>query len=58
MTNKEITPWDRLKTQFKPDGKGRYKTTDAMKVAIQIDNERKELIKIIEELKKNKNGLK
>ena len=37
------TPWDRLHEQFKPDSKGRFKTTDAMKVAVQIDNERIEL---------------
>jgi hypothetical protein len=34
------TPWDRLKDQFKPDGKGRFKTLDAMKIATQIDKER------------------
>ena len=39
----EKTPWDRLKEQFKPDGKCRFKTTDAMKVAVQIDNERIQL---------------
>lgn len=33
------TPWDRLKEQFKPDQKGRFKTTDAMKIATQIDAE-------------------
>lgn len=25
--------WDYLRENFKPDGKGRYKTSDAMKVA-------------------------
>ena len=31
--------WDLLRTQFKPDGKGRYKTMDAMKVAKQLEEE-------------------
>ena len=31
--------WDLLREQFKPDGKGRYKTTDAMKVAKQLEEE-------------------
>ena len=31
--------WDLLREQFKPDGKGRYKTTDAMKVAKQLEKE-------------------
>jgi hypothetical protein len=39
------TPWDRLREQFKPDGKGRFKTTDAMKIDVQIDNERIQLEK-------------
>jgi hypothetical protein len=33
-----MKPWDMLKEQFKPDGKGRYKTLDAMKVATQLDD--------------------
>jgi hypothetical protein len=48
---KDKTPWDRLHEQFKPDGKGRFKTTDAMKVAIQIDNERRWLAKEVEAYK-------
>lgn len=44
------TPWARLKEQFKPDGKGRFKTTDAMKVAVQIDNERIQLEKRVKQL--------
>ena len=28
--------WDYLRANFKPDGKGRHKTTDAMKVAKQF----------------------
>lgn len=43
MTDK--TAWDRLREQFKPDGKGRFKTVDAMKIAVQIDNERIQLTK-------------
>ena len=39
----ELTPYDRLKSQFKTDGMGRYKTADAMAVAGQIDDERKRL---------------
>ena len=31
--------WDLLREQFKPDGKGRYKTVDAMKVAKQLEEE-------------------
>jgi hypothetical protein len=31
--------WDLLRSQFKPDGKGRYKTTDAMLVAKQLEKE-------------------
>ena len=50
---KELTPWDRLRSQFKPDGKGRYKTLDAMKVAKQIDEERLELKKLLEEIKRS-----
>jgi hypothetical protein len=45
------TPWDRLREQFKPDGKGRFKTADAMKVAIQIDDERRLLVKEIQAYK-------
>jgi hypothetical protein len=41
--NKDKTAWDRLRDQFKPDSKGRFKTADAMKIAQQIDNERKVL---------------
>ena len=46
------TPWDRLQEQFKPDSKGRFKTTDAMKVAVQIDNERIQLEKKVRGLNK------
>ena len=46
------TAWDRLKSQFKPDGKGRFKTVDAMKIAVQIDNERIQLIEELKQLKK------
>ena len=31
--------WDLLREQFEPDGKGRYKTMDAMKVAKQLEEE-------------------
>ena len=48
----EQTAWDRLKSQFKPDGKGRFKTVDAMKIAVQIDNERIQLIEELKQLKK------
>lgn len=50
---REPTPWDRLREQFKPDSKGRYKTTDAMKVATQIDNERLMLLEELNKLKKH-----
>jgi DNA-directed RNA polymerase alpha subunit len=50
---KEQTAWDRLRTQFKPDGKGRYKTTDAMKVAVQIDKER---LQLLEDLRSHGSG--
>lgn len=43
MTDK--TAWDRLREQFKPDAKGRFKTSDAMKIAVQIDDERIQLKK-------------
>lgn len=46
------TAWDRLKEQFKPDGKGRYKTVDAMKIAVQIDEERIALQKKVFSLSK------
>jgi hypothetical protein len=49
---KEQTAWDRLRAQFKPDGKGRFKTTDAMKIAVQIDNERVQLAEKIKQLTK------
>ena len=48
----EQTAWDRLKSQFKPDGKGRFKTVDAMKIAVQIDNERIQLIEELKQIKK------
>ena len=35
----EIKAWDLLREQFKPDGKGRYKTLDAMKIAKQLAEE-------------------
>mgnify|MGYP003351258979 CR=1 FL=1 len=31
--------WDLLREQFKPDGKGRFKTVDAMKIAKQLEQE-------------------
>jgi hypothetical protein len=43
IKNTEPTAWARLRSQFKPDGKGRYKTIDAMKVAEQINQERIQL---------------
>ena len=48
---REKTAWDRLREQFKPDGKGRFKSVDAMKIATQIDQERVQLIKELRELK-------
>jgi hypothetical protein len=48
----EPTAWDRLRAQFKPDGKGRFKTLDAMKIAKQIDEERIQLKTELEQLKK------
>ena len=52
MNNKtELSAWDRLRKQFKPDGKGRFKTVDAMKIAVQIDNERLALKQQLENLK-------
>jgi DNA-directed RNA polymerase alpha subunit len=51
---KEQTAWGRLRAQFKPDSKGRFKTLDAMKIAVEIDNERLALIKELDELKKSK----
>tara|TARA_R110000822_G_scaffold73156_1_gene175787 strand:+ start:1605 stop:1853 length:249 start_codon:yes stop_codon:yes gene_type:complete len=47
----ELTPYDRLKSQFKTDGMGRYKTADAMAVAGQIDDERKRLARQVAKLK-------
>jgi len=41
MKDNNKTAWDRLREQFKPDGRGKFKTTDAMKIAVQIDSERK-----------------
>jgi hypothetical protein len=35
-----ISVWDRLHGQFKPDGKGRFKTVHAIAIAKQIDEER------------------
>ena len=49
---KEQTAWDRLRSQFKPDSKGRFKTLDAMKIAVEIDNERLALVKELTEIKK------
>jgi hypothetical protein len=46
------TAWDRLRSQFKPDSKGRFKTVDAMKIAVQIDNERVRLAEELKQLKK------
>ena len=44
MTNRT---WDMLRSGFKPDGKGRFKTTDAMKVASRLAEENEDLRKII-----------
>jgi len=49
----EPTPWDRLRAQFKPDSKGRFKTLDAMEIAKQIDKERIQLAQELEQLKKH-----
>jgi hypothetical protein len=45
MTNKA---WDMLREQFTPDGKGRFKTTDAMEIAKQLAEENESLHKIID----------
>ena len=37
---KEKTVWDRLHEQCKPDGKGRFRTVDVIKIAKEIDAER------------------
>ena len=47
---KEKTAWDRLRAQFEPDEKGRFKTRDAMKIAEQIDKERIQLSKKVHQL--------
>jgi hypothetical protein len=47
---KEKTAWDRLRAQFKPDEKGKFKTTDAIKIAEQIDKERIQLSKKVHQL--------
>ena len=44
--------WDLLRSQFKPDGKGRYKTVDAMKVAEQLEEEVNRLSSSLTEAKK------
>lgn len=49
---KEKTAWDRLREQCVPDGKGRFKTLDAIKIAIQIDEERLKLKSEIRKLRK------
>jgi hypothetical protein len=43
--------WDMLREQFKPDGKGRFKTTDAMLVAKQLEKEVERLQKYEELIK-------
>jgi hypothetical protein len=43
--------WDMLREQFKPDGKGRFKTTDAMLVAKQLEKEVERLQKYEELVK-------
>ena len=35
--------WDMLREQFEPDGKGRYKTIDAMAIAKQLAEENEKL---------------
>ena len=40
--------WNMLRSQFKPDGKGRFKTTDAMTIAKQLVEENDALHKIID----------
>ena len=40
MTNRA---WDMLRQQFKPDGKGRFKTLDAMSIAKQLAEENEKL---------------
>jgi hypothetical protein len=44
MNNKA---WDMLRSQFKPDGKGRFKTLQAMHVAKQLAEENEILRNII-----------
>jgi hypothetical protein len=43
--------WNMLREQFKPDGKGRFKTTDAMLVAKQLEKEVERLQKYEELVK-------
>lgn len=40
--------WNMLRSKFKPDGKGRFKTLDAMKVADLLAEENEALHKIID----------
>jgi hypothetical protein len=41
--------WDMLRSQFKPDGKGRFKTTQAMHVAKQLAEENEILRKTLDD---------
>jgi len=45
-----ISVWDRLHGQFKPDGKGRFKTVHAVAIAKQIDEERQILMARVKNL--------
>ena len=39
--------WDMLRAQFRPDGKGRFKTADVMQIAKQLAEELEVVEKII-----------
>jgi hypothetical protein len=48
--------WDMLRQNYKPDGKGRYNTVDAMKVASQLADEVERLKIELEACKKKLDG--
>lgn len=48
---------ERLKVECIPDKKGRYRTTDVIKIAEQIDKERREALKLLKAYKEHSSNI-
>lgn len=51
------TVWGRLKDECIPDKKGRYKTIDVIKVAEQIDKERRQALALLKAYKEHASNI-